>query len=201
MTASRRWPIWSASAPGPHENWAHLSDTVRNGRPASPIDDDPAAFYVPLVRGTFTTQWRAAMFSAADDRRVSHAGQATDARSRRRWHAVDGVDARGAPPDDRGRQRFRRGPRRRASKDRGARSHRAVRVPPRRLPRPRVRRRSLRPGHTRPRLPDGRRRRCSNTDSPRVRDRFAPVVACCSPTTSPTTPASSIPSGCSWGSR
>jgi ubiquinone/menaquinone biosynthesis C-methylase UbiE len=47
-------------APGPHENWAQLADTVRRGRPAAPIDDDPAAFYVPLVEGTFTTMWRTA---------------------------------------------------------------------------------------------------------------------------------------------
>lgn len=51
-------------APGPHDNWTRLAATVRNGRPATPIDDDPAAFYVPLVRGTFTTQRRAAMFCA-----------------------------------------------------------------------------------------------------------------------------------------
>ena len=47
-------------APGPHENWTRLADTVRSGRPATPIDDDPAAFYVPLVEGTFTTVWRCA---------------------------------------------------------------------------------------------------------------------------------------------
>ena len=47
-------------APGPHENWTRLADTVRSSRPATPIDDDPAAFYVPLVEGTFTTMWRCA---------------------------------------------------------------------------------------------------------------------------------------------
>ncbi len=47
-------------APGPHDNWTRLADTVRNGRPATPIEDDPAAFYVPLVEGTFTTMWRTA---------------------------------------------------------------------------------------------------------------------------------------------
>ncbi len=47
-------------APGPHENWTRLADTIRNGRPATPIEDDPAAFYVPLVEGTFTTMWRCA---------------------------------------------------------------------------------------------------------------------------------------------
>lgn len=49
-----------AVAPGPHENWTRLADTVRNGRPGSPIEDDPAAFYVPLVEGTFTTMFRCA---------------------------------------------------------------------------------------------------------------------------------------------
>lgn len=47
-------------APGPHSNWAGLAETIRNGRPATPIDDDPAAFYVPLVKGTFTTMFRTA---------------------------------------------------------------------------------------------------------------------------------------------
>ncbi len=49
-----------AVAPGPHENWTRLADTVRNGRPSTPIEDDPAAFYVPLVEGTFTTMFRCA---------------------------------------------------------------------------------------------------------------------------------------------
>lgn len=47
-------------APGPHENWTRLADTVRRGRPATPIEDDPAAFYLPLVEGTFTTMHRCA---------------------------------------------------------------------------------------------------------------------------------------------
>jgi len=47
-------------APGPHDNWTRLADTVRNGVPASPIEVDPAAFYVPLVEGTFTTMSRCA---------------------------------------------------------------------------------------------------------------------------------------------
>ena len=47
-------------APGPLPNWAGLAETIRNGRPATPIDDDPAAFYVPLVKGTFTTMFRTA---------------------------------------------------------------------------------------------------------------------------------------------
>jgi SAM-dependent methyltransferase len=53
-------------APGPLENWSRLADTVRNGRPARPIEDDPEAFYVPLVEGTFTTMWRCA--TRADSR-------------------------------------------------------------------------------------------------------------------------------------
>lgn len=42
-------------SPGPLDNWRRLTDTVRRGEPAEPIEDDPAAFYVPLVEGTFTT--------------------------------------------------------------------------------------------------------------------------------------------------
>ncbi|MEM1334738.1 MAG: class I SAM-dependent methyltransferase, partial [Actinomycetota bacterium] len=61
---SRRYLVSSSPAsmaelvpvsPGPLENWSGLTDTVRNGKPASPIEDDPADFYVPLVEGTFTT--------------------------------------------------------------------------------------------------------------------------------------------------
>jgi SAM-dependent methyltransferase len=47
-------------APGPQHNWTALADTVRRGRPARPIEDDPVAFYVPLVEGTFTTMLRTA---------------------------------------------------------------------------------------------------------------------------------------------
>jgi SAM-dependent methyltransferase len=47
-------------APGPQQNWTRLADTVRRGRPATPIEDDPAGFYTPLVEGTFTTMWRTA---------------------------------------------------------------------------------------------------------------------------------------------
>ena len=47
-------------APGPHDNWTRLAQTVREGRPATPIEDDPEAFYVPLVEGTFTTMFRCA---------------------------------------------------------------------------------------------------------------------------------------------
>lgn len=49
-----------AVAPGPHDNWTRLAETVRTGRPSTPIEDDPAAFYVPLVEGTFTTMFRCA---------------------------------------------------------------------------------------------------------------------------------------------
>src|SRR3954452_17258552 len=47
-------------APGPQHNWTRLADTVRRGRPATPIENDPEGFYVPLVEGTFTTMWRTA---------------------------------------------------------------------------------------------------------------------------------------------
>jgi len=47
-------------APGPLDNWSRLADTIRAGRPAQPIDDNPADFYRPLVEGTFTTMLRAA---------------------------------------------------------------------------------------------------------------------------------------------
>ena len=47
-------------SPGPLENWRQLTDTVRRGAPASPVDDD-ASFYVPLVEATFATINRAAM--------------------------------------------------------------------------------------------------------------------------------------------
>ncbi len=50
-------------APGPARNWEHLAQTVRQGRPPTPIDGpntNPADFYLPLVEGTFTTVWRAA---------------------------------------------------------------------------------------------------------------------------------------------
>jgi ubiquinone/menaquinone biosynthesis C-methylase UbiE len=59
-------------APGPLENWSGLADTVRNGRPARPIEDDPEAFYVPLVEGTFTTMWRCATRADTRIRYSSH---------------------------------------------------------------------------------------------------------------------------------
>ncbi|MGH9211966.1 MAG: methyltransferase family protein [Acidimicrobiales bacterium] len=47
-------------ANGPPSNWEQLAGTVRTGKPPAPVDDDPAAFYLPLVRATFPTQRRAA---------------------------------------------------------------------------------------------------------------------------------------------
>lgn len=47
-------------APGPISNWERLSETIRTGRVATPIEHDPAAFYGPLVQATFPTQLRAA---------------------------------------------------------------------------------------------------------------------------------------------
>jgi SAM-dependent methyltransferase len=47
-------------APGPLRNWEQLADTVRTGRVQSPIENDAAAFYGPLVSATFATQLRAA---------------------------------------------------------------------------------------------------------------------------------------------
>jgi SAM-dependent methyltransferase len=68
-------------APGPLGNWERLADTVRRGMPARPVDDDPAAFYVPLVEATFTTVLRAATradrfvhYSALDAPRVLDLG-------------------------------------------------------------------------------------------------------------------------------
>jgi SAM-dependent methyltransferase len=48
-------------SPGPLANWTHLTETVRSGAPPSPVDDDPAAFYRPLVAATFPTIFRCAM--------------------------------------------------------------------------------------------------------------------------------------------
>lgn len=68
-------------APGPLDNWRTLADTVRHGRPATPVDDDPAAFYVPLVEATFATLHRTATradlrvrYSALDAPRVLDLG-------------------------------------------------------------------------------------------------------------------------------
>lgn len=56
-------------APGPLVNWSNLTETVRRGRPARPIEDDPVAFYAPLVRGTFATILRCAQRA---DRQLSY---------------------------------------------------------------------------------------------------------------------------------
>jgi len=68
-------------SPGPLSNWSQLTQTVRDGAPAEPIDDAPADFYVPLVEGTFTTINRCAMradlqlrYSALDAPRVLDLG-------------------------------------------------------------------------------------------------------------------------------
>ena len=68
-------------SPGPLDNWRELTETVRRGQPATPIEDDPAAFYVPLVEGTFTTINRCATradlrirYSALDRPRVLDLG-------------------------------------------------------------------------------------------------------------------------------
>jgi ubiquinone/menaquinone biosynthesis C-methylase UbiE len=49
--------LWS---PGPHGNWPHLDATVAGAPPVAPVDDEPAAFYVPLVAATFPSQLAAA---------------------------------------------------------------------------------------------------------------------------------------------
>ena len=48
-------------APGPLTNWELLADTIRTGQVGQPIEDDPVAFYGPLVKATFATQLRAAL--------------------------------------------------------------------------------------------------------------------------------------------
>ena len=47
-------------SPGPIENWMGLAETIRSGEVKSPIDDDIAGFYQPLVTATFPTQYRVA---------------------------------------------------------------------------------------------------------------------------------------------
>ena len=47
-------------SPGPLENWMNLAQTIRQGVVAEPIENDPGAFYRPLVRATFATQYRVA---------------------------------------------------------------------------------------------------------------------------------------------
>jgi phospholipid N-methyltransferase len=45
--------VWS---PGPAANWPVLDEIVLGGRPPTPIEDDPAAFYERLVDATFPSQ-------------------------------------------------------------------------------------------------------------------------------------------------
>ena len=75
-------------SPGPLANWQRLSDTVRHGAPADPVDDDPVAFYVPLVEATFATIHRTAVRA---DALVRYSRAAGDARAgtRHGWRAVD----------------------------------------------------------------------------------------------------------------
>jgi ubiquinone/menaquinone biosynthesis C-methylase UbiE len=47
-------------SPGPLENWINLAQTIRTGEVGTPIEDDIAGFYGPLVLATFPTQHRAA---------------------------------------------------------------------------------------------------------------------------------------------
>jgi hypothetical protein len=91
----RRWPHWSRCRPGPLDNWTTLTDTVRNGAPPTPVEDDPAAFYVPLVEGTFTTMSRLRDPCRPEDP-VLGARLAEGARPRRRRCPL--VDRRSSPP-------------------------------------------------------------------------------------------------------
>ena len=148
-------------APGPLVNWSQLADTVLNGRPATPIEDDPEAFYIPLVEGTFTTMWRCATRA---DLRV---------RTRPTRHCVRSISARAAPPvEHRDADRLPCGigsgqrPSRRArscpAQDSRVRGGRSLRVPAGRLPRDRHRTLVVRPCGAGPRLPR-RGRRWRNT--------------------------------------
>lgn len=47
-------------SPGPLENWINLADTIRNGKVSTPIENDIAGFYGPLVQASFPTQLRVA---------------------------------------------------------------------------------------------------------------------------------------------
>ena len=147
-------------APGPHDNWTRLADTVRHGRPSTPIEDDPEAFYVPLVEGTFTTMWRTA--TRADLKmRYSTTPAAADPRPRCRRRTVVDRDAHRVPAGHRRRQRPRRRARRRPAQDRRVRRGRPLRVPARRLLRDRRRSRprttsSCSATSAAPRAPTGR---------------------------------------------
>ena len=47
-------------SPGPLENWINLAETIRSGEVGTPVEDDMAGFYGPLVQATFPTQHRVA---------------------------------------------------------------------------------------------------------------------------------------------
>ncbi len=47
-------------APGKLENWEALANTIRTGKVDTPIEQDAASFYGPLVQATFATQLRVA---------------------------------------------------------------------------------------------------------------------------------------------
>lgn len=47
-------------SPGPLENWINLAETIRTGNVGTPIEEDVASFYGPLVQATFPTQHRVA---------------------------------------------------------------------------------------------------------------------------------------------
>ena len=47
-------------SPGPLENWINLAQTIRAGEVGTPVEDDMAGFYGPLVQATFATQHRVA---------------------------------------------------------------------------------------------------------------------------------------------
>ncbi|ONH31044.1 methyltransferase [Pseudofrankia asymbiotica] len=43
-------------APGPHERWPELAETLRRGAPSARVEDDPGAFYPNLARATAPLQ-------------------------------------------------------------------------------------------------------------------------------------------------
>ena len=150
-------------APGPLENWSRLADTVRNGRPARPIEDDPEAFYVPLVEGTFTTMWRCATRDRFEDSLLVDPRR-TDPRSRRRRRTVGHRHPGGLPGGDCRHQRLCRRAGGRQAQDRGVRGRRSLRVETRQLLRHRNRAPAVRPIVPRPRVPCRGRQRCRSTD-------------------------------------
>ncbi len=154
-------------SPGPLSNWQQLTETVRTGRPAAPVDDDPVAFYVPLVEGTFTTISRMAgradrfiRYSALDAPRVLELGAGgapwatailtANPEATAVVNDLPGVIDVAAAQADR------------------ARAVRPGRAPPGRLPRDRARGRPLRPGGARPHLSSRGRRTSGGSDRPCV---------------------------------